>query len=283
MTVLNEIHEVNSGDQTEYQRVIAFSYTADTQIKRVTLIVDYAELSKGAAGKIAESSSIVNTDKVISGEFTLKNPSKTVAVLGNSFVGSSRIGEFLNQMFAASQSGYNAFPVARGYANVGTYSNDEYFLSLIENGEFCAVFQCGFYSAGEVDNLRAIKKACEKSDTLLVIFPAHNEVDSVLSSARSQFPELPYVDWKGEINALIQNGVYYGQMCIDDSHQHTTPLGGYVGAHMIYRSLFGSVPPVISGISDCDYSYITLALGDYVYSLEGAKTTPTFIENLYFK
>ena len=50
------------------------------------------------------------------------------------------------------------------------------------------------------------------------------------------------LSWKEEIDALISGGVRYDDMCMNDMHQHSTPLAGYVGAHLIYRNLFDKIP-----------------------------------------
>ena len=64
---------------------------------------------------------------------------------------------------------------------------------------------------------------------------------------------------------LLDTGIPWSAFCIDDQHKHSTPLAGYVGAHMIYRSMFSEMPPSI-GTSVYGYSqaYIESYLGDYV-------------------
>ena len=53
-------------------------------------------------------------------------------------------------------------------------------------------------------------------------------------------------------------------LCINDSHKHSTPLAGYVGAHMIYRAIYDEMPtaPMKNTITQ---SYIDSILGDYAY------------------
>ena len=66
-----------------------------------------------------------------------------------------------------------------------------------------------------------------------------------------------------EINSLIKAGRDKWDFCINDAHLHSTPLAGYVGAHMIYRAIYGEVPQgdMTSSIS---YKEIKNVLGDYV-------------------
>lgn len=281
LTSSSEIQAV-SGRENAFRRVFSMTYQADTVLKRVTVVTDYSELSTGAAQKLREGSSLLSDQASQRRSFELKNRSTSVAVWGNSFVGTSQVGEFLNQMFEASGSRYKAFPVSRGYAQVSTYTSDEYYMQLIESDEYCAVFQCGLYSSSEAEHLGRLKEACEKSCTLLVIFPAHNESATAINDALSRYPTLSYLGWKSEIETLIGNGVPYGAMCIDDEHKHSTPLAGYVGAHMIFRALTGKVPPETEGVIGYDFQAVSSLLGDYVNSLEGAVSVRNFSEEINF-
>lgn len=280
INAMTEIREVNNDGSLTYKRIISFSYSAGTDVKRINIETDYSELSTGAVNRIVSGTHAVISEKAIRGDFTLKNSSGAIAVFGNSFVGTSQVGELLNQMFAASGSKYKALPVSRGYAQVSTYTSDDYYMRCIESGDYSAVFQCGLYSASEIENLGKLKEVCEKSGTLLVIFPAHNESASVIQSAVERYPDLAYVGWKDEVTALIENGVPESLMCIDDQHKHSTPLAGYVGAHMIYRALTGKVPPEISGTDGYNFETIHSVFKDYVNSLEGAASTVTYTEEI---
>ena len=151
---------------------------------------------------------------------------------------------------------------SRGYASISTYAQDSAFLKRIANGEWAAVFLCGFYGQ-DTTSVGIIKNACDKSNTQLIIFPAHNESDQMRINATSKYPELICMNWKREIDLLIQEGRSKWDFCINDQHKHSTPLAGYVGAHMIYRALYNTVP------KGNVYSYINQAevkslLGDYV-------------------
>ena len=57
-------------------------------------------------------------------------------------------------------------------------------------------------------------------------------------------------------------------LCINDMHLHSTPLAGYVGAHMIYRAMYGELPEAPMQIS-INQSYIDSILGDYAYVGDG--------------
>ena len=68
---------------------------------------------------------------------------------------------------------------------------------------------------------------------------------------------------------ISEKGIDTWDFCIDDQHKHSTPLAGYVGAHMIYRAIFGEIPKKYqSNYFDSASYYATL--GDYV-------TNPSFL------
>ena len=125
---------------------------------------------------------------------------------------------------------------------------------------------CGAYSSDDVNKLEVIKKACDASNTTLVIFPAHNESAWLAESAHKQYPNTKFLYWKDEIDSLIDKGVAYSDFCIDDMHQHSKPLAGYVGAHMIYRSVFGELPPALTNAESIGLTqtYVRMKLGQYI-------------------
>jgi len=166
-------------------------------------------------------------------------------------------------MFSVNQKSVSVSALSRGYATVDTYISDESIMDSIRNGTYRTVFICGFYSSSEIKNLGVLKKACDASGTELVIFPAHNESSNVIASATSTYKNLFCLNWKQELDGLIKEGVDRWDLCVDDAHDHSLPLAGYVGAHMIYRALFGELPvqPLSSSI---DQNYINSILKDYV-------------------
>lgn len=72
------------------------------------------------------------------------------------------------------------------------------------------------------------------------------------------------MDWKQEINSLIDDGINKWAFCIDDQHEHSTPLAGYVGAHMIYRAIYGELPTLDHGCSYVSTTQIKQLLGNYL-------------------
>ena len=153
-------------------------------------------------------------------------------------------------------------PISRGLANVSTYANDADMIASIQRGDYDILFMCGFYSSGAVDALSTIVAACEKSKTVLVLFPAHNEKLDAVSTACSRYKNVYCINWKAELDRLISTGVSRWDLCVDDTYDHSKPLAGYVGAHMIYRALYGVSPK--NGIQNTlSQTYIDSILGNY--------------------
>ncbi len=197
---------------------------------------------------------------------------RSIIILGNSFVGSSAVGRILSEMLEVNGKDCRVRAVSRGYAQVGTYTDDAAMMADIGNGYYDAVFICGFYGDEQIENLGILKRVCEKSNTVLVIFPAHNENAGLVSDAAVRYPTLTLLNWKAEIDRLIKDGVDRWDMYVNDAHRHSTPLAGYVGAHMIYRAMYGTMPfmPISSELSQLD---VDEKLGDYAY-VGDAKITP---------
>ena len=62
---------------------------------------------------------------------------------------------------------------------------------------------------------------------------------------------------------LIENGIDWLEFCIPDEHSHSTELAGYVGAHMIFRALFGECP-IVSARPSLKYDETIEILRPYI-------------------
>lgn len=255
-----------SADSAEEKYIRRFVYTYETNATErvLTLELGYVEMDDFRAGKLFEISGLSRkTEEVIPGsiKLTAKAGEKPILILGNSFIGSSQIGTFLQDMCNGStENRYDIRAVSVGYASVS--ETWESYLEPMKNGDYAAVFMCGFYSSSDVSAFTDYVQACASSDTPLAILPAHNETQGTLAAGR--YPEIHYINWKGDIDRLIADGVAWADFCVDDMHKHSKPLAGYVGAHMIYRALFGEAPPVQSYYASLSYTEIKAKLGDYV-------------------
>lgn len=184
---------------------------------------------------------------------------ENAVIIGNSFIGSSQIGYILDDMMSANGKAVDITSVAIGMGNIGKYTSEESLLSSIKSGVYDAVFISGFYTQDDTSSLSIFKDACTQGGAHLVVIPAHNEnLYSAIKSATAC--ELPMINWKGEIDELISSGIDKFDLCVNDSYYHSTPLAGYVGAHMIYRAIYGECPSgELSTISQFEISI----LGDY--------------------
>ena len=241
----------NDSRLSGYERRFVITDKSAAGSRALVISVDYAEMDEFSSIKLMATAetSVVNTDAGL-GKLALTGAAenKGILVLGNSFVNSSEIGRILKGMCANGGKTNTVRAISRGYATVSkTYSQDESILAEIKAGQWGIVFMCGFYSSADAPALQVILDACKASGTKLVIFPAHNEKSDVIKSAVSKYGnDVGYLDWKGEIDRFLSTGMAGTKMYYEDAHLHSTPLAGFVGAHMIYRQVFGELPPEIS-------------------------------------
>ena len=247
---------------TEYRYRFEYSYNMGESTEIISLCIDYLALDLNAADRLYKSSKVYTASNVKDGMLS-KGKGGEVAILGNSFISSSSIGYILEDMMATSNESGSFNAVSRGYATVQTYASDSTVISDIKNGRYKIVFMCGFYSNAEITQLKKIYDACKVSGTELVIFPAHNESESVVNSARKSFPDVTCLNWKGELDLLIESGVDKWKLCVNDQHLHSTPLAGLVGAHMIYRAIYGEFPN-LDGVMNADVAEAKRLFGDYL-------------------
>lgn len=253
----------STGDSVDFRYRYTYTYSSMGNEQTLTLTVDYAEVDEETAFELLENVHLESKDGYTRFGMLGVPKRNEILILGNSFVGSSDIGEILSEMLYKNGKSNTVEAIARGYATVNTYAEDGSLLYDIRNGAYGIVFLCGFYgqTQREVNALGIVKEACDESNTPLVIFPAHNESRGTIKAATEAYPTLKVLDWKAEIDALIDGGVRWSDMCVNDQHSHSKPLAGYVAAHMIYRALFGENPTDTS----CGYllgNQLSL-LGDY--------------------
>lgn len=261
--VTHSIDQINSDNQPSYIRTLCYNYDDGYGNRNSIFITSpYQEMDSSAAYKmITEIKTSVFSTKSNLGVLKIQDSRNKVLILGNSFIGSSSIGSILQTM-CGDEMTVEAY--ARGYAHVGTYTNDANMMQKIRDGNYSAVFICGLYDQEAVLDLEDIINTCKESNTKLAIFPAHNENRSAIDSAISKYPDTILLDWKAEVDNLIATGINVSHFCIPDAHNHSTPLAGYVGAHMIYRAIFNKIPQSTQ-FTEVSESQINL-LGDYVTS-----------------
>ncbi len=241
----------------------------------------YEEMDDVAARKLTESVSAVSKIETFP-TLSQTNGAKRILVIGNSFVNTSKIGSFLEDMFKTDGTGFRVEAVSRGMASIEDVAEDELRMATIKDGLYSYVFLCGFYNTiDDVECYADVAEACRASKTALIAFPAHNESRDSLSSVELRHADFCLLDWKGELDDLIESGVDRWDLCYDDSYDHSTPLAGYVGAHMIYRTLFQKVPPKLTERSPLTASQVTAKLGSSYVNKDGKVPVFTGVEMVF--
>lgn len=239
--ITHRIDSLGSGENTSFFRTLSFFYSgAKNSGNGVVIMVDYSAIDPISISKMINTAALsVTANDANIGAMKITDNRNKILILGNSFVASSEIGSTLQTMCGSSVT---VEAISRGYAKVNQYARDTAIINRIKNGNYSAVFMCGFYISDDVPSFDVIESACRLSNTQLAIFPAHNENRPLITKAIVSYPGVKVLDWKGEIEELINSGLEVTDFCIMDDHLHSNALAGYVGAHMIYRAIFGNIP-----------------------------------------
>lgn len=257
-----DVRKVKEGKRYVFRRVFGFFYDDF----RVFFEIDYNELDDAnclyIANSIAEGS---KNGGVVEIPMEGGNSSRRTIVIGNSFIRTSQIGDYLKLFYNLGNKHYTLESFTHNGQSVEDYAKESW-LKEFRNGTYHVVFLCGLYNAKDAENFPKVVEACKQSNTKLVIFPAHNEKFGRVEEIREKYPDICYLGWRDEINLFINNGgVDYYDFCINDGDQHSKPLAGYVGAHMMYCALYGEVPPVYTAVKPHSISYLQSMLGeDYI-------------------
>ena len=257
-----DVRKVKEGKGYAFRRVFGFFY-GDF---RVFFEIDYTELDDENCLYIANS---IGEGDMSGGVFTIPmdggNTSRKTIVIGNSFIRTSQIGSYLKLFYNSGNKHYTLESFTHNGQSVEDYAKESW-LKEFRNGTYHVVFLCGLYNAKDAENFPKVVEACAQSNTKLVIFPAHNEKFGRVEEIREKYPDIYYLGWRDEINRFIDAGVAdYWDFCINDYDKHSTPLAGYVGAHMIYSALYGEVPPEYTAGKPHSIGYLKSMLGeDYV-------------------
>lgn len=243
-----EIRLYQKDGMYKYTHYFALVVTVNGKELHAYLEVDYDQLDTEAVTHLLKS---VKQSGYREGNFKIplaqSNGSKKIFMIGNSFVRTSTVGTFLQDFIKSGEKDTEVVwqsisgAVARGYV-----TNE--ILDPIRKGEYSVVFLCGLYYDEDIPVIGTFQKACNESDTLLVVFPAHNERQPQITKAKQTYPHAFFLDWKQEINDIIAVQNNYWEFCKDDAWHHSKPPAGYVGAHMIYMALFDEVPNEYTGL-----------------------------------
>ncbi|MBQ3063818.1 MAG: hypothetical protein IJC99_03340 [Clostridia bacterium] len=251
---------------------VTYTYTeAQSQRCIVTLEINQAEMDKTLYGWLTKPMLTAVREDLSTPTLSLSdgNNQRSVLIIGNSFVGSSYIGHILKDLISVGNQDCAVASKSIGYATITAYATQsggdyQLFRERLAAGTYGIVFLCGLYSENDVNNIATLKALCDKSGTQLVILPAHNENATHIAAVAEKYPTLPLLNWKQQINAYERDGVAYDDLCIDDAHNHSTPLAGYIGAAMIYNALFGEeAPNMPSNCSVLSPATVTAKLGSH--------------------
>lgn len=252
------IYEEDAG---KFVHRFVFRYAEKSGKKRVfTMQVDLEEMDEHLVRRTLYAyRSAEPINDVAMGMLSLP-PQPSILIIGNSFVNSSHIGDMMD-----SFGGTDCRSVSIGYLTVRRLCSEySEFLDEMREGAYDAVFLCGFYAVADATEMEAVVEACRESGTELIVFPAHNENASAIEAAKIN-PYVKVLNWKGEIDLVCSElDVPLDALRIDDTHGHSTSLAGYIGAHMIYRAIFGEVPPIRDQYGTLSHSYVEEFLGEYM-------------------
>ncbi len=249
--------------EQQFKHIITFSYNEGEKPCSLTLEFNYTALTAYALNKCTAEAYLMEKQSDSKTGYLLDNGKDTprrILILGNSFISSSQIGSYLNTMFASTD--YRITAVSYGYACTHKDVWDDY-IARVSRGEYDVLLLCGFYDESDIYAADKFENACEAGNTTLVLFPAHNETTE--QSAINFNPDLPVLHWQDEIDMLMEKlNIDLWDFCVDDQHKHSTPLAGYVGAHMIYRALTGKIPPEGQNYIPMSRGEIQVKLGSYM-------------------
>lgn len=255
-----EVREVKEGKGVGYRRVFGFFFDD----YRVFFEIDYNEIDDKGCRYMADS---IEEGKINGEAFRIPmeggNSSRRTIVIGNSFIRTSQIGDYLKLFYDRGNKYYTLESFTRNGQSVEDYAKESW-LEQYRNGTYHVVFMCGLYNSRDEANFPKVVEACKQSNTKLVIFPAHNETyNNTVEKIREKYPDIHYLGWRDEINMFIDNGgISYWDFCIDDGDKHSKPLAGYIGAHMIYTALYGEVPPEYTASAPHSISHLKSVLGE---------------------
>ena len=260
ITTVEKIEKKGTGDTLEFRYRWQYSFIENDEPKQINIYVNCPEVYPLVSYTMYSDSDLkpLRSDPQM-GTLPSSLDGKNMLILGNSFVGTSNIGRILQDLLLSNGKNGTVTPISIGMGNIGKYAIDEDLLNTLRSGDYDVLFISGFYTSDDTMSLKIFKEACEAGGVALVVMPAHNEnLSSAMKSAKAC--ELPMINWKGELDELIASGIDKSYLCINDSYSHSTPLAGYVGAHMIYRAIYAQAPENSGTILS---EYEISRLGDY--------------------
>lgn len=251
-TASSSVREYTANKETKYKRIIKISKLVSSgSLLNLFISTDYSQLDDDATEKILNS--ILNNGEYKPNPLLDKNTSKNILMLGNNNIENSKIDEYLSSLL---NSGNKAAKVVSnqpvGGGEVNNFASNSAIMDKISSGEYSAVILNGFYSVeNTIEPIKMIINACKKSNTLLILLPAFDDDIEIVNDILSNHQSVYSINWKSEIEKLIKTGKNGITSLVStdfhsNSNESSTELSGYVGASLIYRTLFNENAPAIS-------------------------------------
>ena len=243
------------------------------------LRVNYAELDTGATNYMARNALPITKGDSIR-PYSESTGSKAILFLEGVDASLATVSTHLNDMFQQSKKGLFADAAFLPNGSVEDFPSMKHYQKAIRQGQYSHVFVNGFYETDDCSTaLGLLKECCAASNTELVLFPSYSESWDIIDEAREFHPDIPLLDWKAEMHRLITSGISVSDLCYPSFRNTTNEVGGYSGAHLVYRTLFRERPPMVSENSSFYQAIKRIYPAEYFNkdgseSLFGGKTYP---------
>lgn len=264
ISVYEYIEKYGSGVTLRFRYRYSFEYIDNNgKTSYYTLILDYTKLAASSERRIFKFTKIqdLTVDPGYGKLSHLKD--KSVYFVGNSFIGYSEIPYILEEMAYRNGKQLKVDHIWLPNTRMYDFARNSEILATIKSGKYDAIFICGMYGSDDAIHCDKIKEVCKAAGVELILFPAHNESAAVVTATKARHSDLEIIEWKNEIESLISDNRNFWDFCYNDGPKHSNEIAGYVGAHMIYRAIYGKNPtaPVSQYVKQADVNRI---LGDYI-------------------
>lgn len=236
-----------------FKRLFSVSRLLKTEVMKYLYIdVNYSEIDSDSANKIYEQLSYLGNKTSI--PLADSSKSKNIIILGGLSISEeyAKIKSFLGYMCETSgKSGYNFEMINKPKSTaISNFANDSQLIEKIKKGEYMYVIQSGFDTKDNIENFKIIYDACLESNTKLIILPSFDDDMEVVQKLLDKYEKNLIINLKSELNNLIDSSVGTDKILtandIINEDNRLTKHAGFITAHMIYRNIFGEVPPVIN-------------------------------------
>ena len=230
-------------------------------MKSLYIDVNYSELSLESAEKFYEQlifKEIKTTIPIVDS----KKSNKILILGGNSISEDyAKITSFLNSMCnTAGENNFKFEIITKSKSNaLSAFANDDQLLNKIKSGEYTYIFQNGFdtsnTSFGNMDDngfFTKIYNACRDGNTKLILLPSFEDDINVIQTILEKFDNTFILNLKGELNNLIDSSIGTDKVLTNsdliNADNRFTKHAGFITAHLIYRNIFGKIPPAINSV-----------------------------------